>query len=137
MVRPEVIRRRLNRLDEYLSILDKLAEYRWEDFREDPIVSGSAERYLHLAIEAINDMGNHIVADEALGVVNQYKDIPYILCQHKRIDAKQKEIWIRMIGFRNALVHDYTDIDLKIVYDTLQNNREDLRSFRSIFARFL
>ena len=129
--------RKFYRLDEYLSILDKLAEYAWDEFNKDPIVSGSVERYLHLAIEAINDMGNHVVADEALGVVNQYKDIPEILHQQKWINAEQKDAWIRMIGFRNALVHDYTDIDRKIVYDSLQKNRADLKAFRSVFAQIL
>ena len=70
MVRPEVIRRRLNRLDEYIHILTRLQRYGLQEFLADPERYGSAERFLHLAIEAVLDMGNHVVAEEGLGVVN-------------------------------------------------------------------
>jgi uncharacterized protein YutE (UPF0331/DUF86 family) len=40
---------------------------------------GSAERFLHLSIEAILDMGNHVIADLDLGIVNWYSDIPALL----------------------------------------------------------
>lgn len=42
-----------------------------------------------------------------------------------------------MIGFRNMLVHEYIDIDRRIVYDVLQRHLDDLEAFRSLFARFL
>ena len=48
-----------------------------------------------------------------------------------------KEKWIRMIVFRNTLVHDYVDIDLQIVYDVLQDNIADIEELRTVFARFL
>jgi hypothetical protein len=36
MVRAEIIRKRLNKLDEYLSILHELQRYRFEEFIADP-----------------------------------------------------------------------------------------------------
>ena len=116
MVRPEVIRKRLNKLEEYLSILHGLRKYSFSEFIEDPERYGSAERFLQLAIEAITDLGNHVVADLELGVVNWYSDIPKILAENEYIDAELRERWIQIIGFRNVLVHDYLDIDRKIVY---------------------
>ena len=79
MVRREVLRKRLNKLDEYLIILGGLQRYRLEEFLENPERYGSAERFLQLAIEAVTDMGNHLVADLELGVVNCYRDIPSLL----------------------------------------------------------
>jgi uncharacterized protein YutE (UPF0331/DUF86 family) len=61
MANKEVIRKRLNRLEEYLNILYGLQEYSFDEFIENPERYGSAERFLHLAIEGINDIGNHIV----------------------------------------------------------------------------
>jgi hypothetical protein len=46
MVRSEVIRKRLNRLDEYLSILHRLQRYSFDEFIEDPEKYGSVERFL-------------------------------------------------------------------------------------------
>jgi uncharacterized protein YutE (UPF0331/DUF86 family) len=42
-----------------------------------------------------------------------------------------------MIGFRNTLVHEYIDIDRKIVYDVPQNNIKDLEELKRAFAQFL
>jgi uncharacterized protein YutE (UPF0331/DUF86 family) len=87
VVRPEVIRKRLNKLDEYLSILRKLRKYNFDDFVSDPEHYGSAERFLHLAIEAILDMANHVIAESDLGIVNWYSDIPSILARKGYIDS--------------------------------------------------
>jgi len=48
-----------------------------------------------------------------------------------------REKWIRMIGFRNALVHDYLEIDRRVVYEVLQSGLDDLEELREVFARFL
>lgn len=137
MVRPEVIRKRLNKLDEYLSILGKLRRYSFEEFIADAERYGSAERFLHLAIESVTDMGNHVIAELELGIVNSYSDIPKIMAERGYVSSDLKETWIRMIGFRNALVHEYVDIDRKIVYHVLQNNIQDLEKLKQSFAQFL
>ena len=137
MVRPEVIRKRLNKLDGYIAVLETLRKYDFNEFSTDPLIHGSAERYLHLAIESINDMGNHIVSDDELGIVNQYSDIPRLICEKGLISEQQMEIWIKMIGFRNTLVHDYADIDYSIVYRILHDHLDDLKKFRPVFARYL
>jgi uncharacterized protein YutE (UPF0331/DUF86 family) len=137
MIRPEIIRRRLNKLDEYISILQGLRKYTFEAFVSDPEHYGSTERFLQLAIETVIDMGNHLIADENLGIVNWYSDIPKILTEKGYIDELLREKWIKMIGFRNTMVHDYIDIDRHIVYDILQNNLDDFEELRQIFAQFL
>lgn len=137
MVRAEVIRKRLNKLDEYIAILSRVKRYSFEEFMADPERYGSAERFLHLAIEAITDMGNHVIADLGLGVVNSYSDIPAILAKKGYLSRSLEEKWIRMIGFRNTLVHEYIDIDRKIVFDVLQNNINDLEELKKVFAQFL
>ena len=103
----------------------------------DPERYGSAERFLQLAIEAIIDMGNHVIADSELGVVNWYSDIPKIMAEKEFISSALEEKWISMIGFRNTLVHEYIDIDRKIVYNVLQNNLKDLEELKRTFAQFL
>ncbi len=137
MVNREIVRKRLNKLDEYLKILYRLQKYSFDDFIADPEHYGSAERFLQLAIEAVNDIGNHIVADDQLGAVDYYSDIPHILSKHQIITAEMEEQWIRMIGFRNTLVHEYIEIDRSIVYGVLQNNLTDLEAFMRFFATYL
>ncbi len=137
MVRPEVLQRRLRKLDEYLEILRRLRRYHFEEFIQDPERYGSAERFLQLAIEALLDMGNHVIADLSLGEVRWYSDIPAILAERAGLEPELKEKWIRMIGFRNILVHEYMEVDRRIVYEILQTGLEDLERLRRFFAAFL
>ncbi len=137
MVNAEVIRKRLNKLDEYLAILQKLQAYSKDEFLKEPEHYGSAERFLQLSIEAISDIGNHLVAGLNLGVVNWQSDVPALLSQHGYLDDPLKDQWIRLLGFRNILVHEYLDIDRTIVYDVLQQHLEDVENVKNVFARFL
>jgi len=137
MARPEVIRRRLQKLDDYLAVLRGLQRYSLVAFLEDPERYGSAERFLQLAIETLNDMGSHVIAQRALGIVESYRDIPFILAEHGYLDDASREKWIQMIGFRNILVHDYLDLDREIVYRVLQHDLEDIERLRRAFAQFL
>lgn len=137
MVRPEVIRRRLEGLINYLRILERNGQYSEKEFLADPEHYGSAERFLQLAIEALLGMGSHIIAEEGLGTVNQSRDIPRLFREHGYIDGELEGRWIRMIGFRNILVHDYLDLDRKLVYEVLHQRLDDLRSLQRVFAAFL
>ena len=137
MVRPEVIQKRLEKVEEYLAILDKSRKYSKEEFLADPERYGSAERFLQLTIEALDDIGNHLVADLELGVVDSASDIPRLLHAHGHVNETLQETWIRMIGFRNILVHDYLDIDRSVVYDALQSKLKDIRALMRVFAEFL
>lgn len=67
MVNPDVLHRRLKKLDEYLGYLDDAQRYSYREFADDPEHRGSVERFLHLAIEALTDMASHVVADDDLG----------------------------------------------------------------------
>ena len=44
--------------------------------------------------------------------------------------------WVRMLGFRDDLVHDYADIDRRIVYQVLQQRPGDLDALGRAFAQF-
>jgi len=137
MLRPEVIRKRLEKLDGYLNILENIRNHDRQAFLSNPEHYGSAERFLQLAIETINDMAAHVIAEGNLGVVNRNRDIPACLRTHGYIDVELEERWIRMIGFRNILVHEYLEVDREIVYETLAHNLADLRKLAGVFAQFL
>ena len=137
MVRPEVLRRRLSKLEEYLRILERLSRYELQEFLSDPEHYGAAERFLQLAIEAINDMGTHVAVDLGLGSVEQARDLPELFFRRGDIDEALRRAWLRMIGFRNLLVHDYLEIDRKIVWRVLRERLGDLEALGRVFSRFL
>jgi len=137
VVRPEVLHRRLKKLDEYLSILEKLKCYSQQEFTTEPERYGSAERFLQLALEAINDMASHVVAENELGIVNVSSDLPKLFEANGFTNKTLTQKWIQMIGFRNILVHDYLEVDRSIVHQVLQHNLPDLKALQRIFSQFL
>ena len=137
MIRREVLRRRLSKLDEYLDILHRLRRYDLETFLADPEHYGSTERFLQLTIEALNNMGSHVIADLQLGMVENYRDIPRILVERDYFSPDLGDLWMQMIGFRNVLVHDYLDVDRHLVYRVLQEYLEDISDLRHVFAQWL
>lgn len=137
MVNAELVRKRLIRLEESISILSRISKYSFDEFVADPERYGSAERFLQVSIEAVNDLGNHVVSDLGLGEINWQSDIPRLLLTHGYITADLSQLWIKMIGFRNILVHEYMDVDRRLVYDVLQNNLVDLRKLMTVFTRWI
>jgi uncharacterized protein YutE (UPF0331/DUF86 family) len=138
VVRPEVIRRRLQKLEEYLAVLERLrARYDRQAFLADPERYGAAERFLQLAVETVIDIGAHIVADERLGVIEEGRDIPRIFRERGFIDSDLEGRWVATIGFRNILVHDYLGVNRDIVFTALQERLGDFRALEQVFARFL
>ena len=137
MVDANVLRRRLQKLNEYLDILRETQQYSRSEFVDDPHLYGSAERFLQLSIEAINDMASHVVVGENLGAVERARDLPDIFESEGLIGEEMCEQWTDMIGFRNALVYDYLDIDRDIVYEGVQDRLDEIERLRSVFAEFL
>lgn len=137
MVDANVLMARLAKLEEYVGILGELQRYSQSEFLASPERYGSAERFLQLAIECVNDMGNHIVADESLGVVDWKTDIPARLLEHGFIDQDLNDEWVKMIGFRNALVHDYVDVDREIVFRVLQSKLSVFEAIKRAMCRWL
>ena len=137
MLRPEVIRRRLQKVDEHLGILEELRCYDLNDFLANPERYGSAERFLQLTMEALLDTGSHVIAELELGAIETYSDIPRILAKSVYIDRDLAERWIWIIGFRNILVHEYLDVDRKVVHEVLQHQLKDLRVTKQALAQFL
>lgn len=137
MVKKELLLSRFEKLDDYLKILTKMQKYSLEEFLEEPERYGSAERFLQLAIEVLNDIGNHIISDLKLGKVNWYSDIPDILCEHKTISPKIQQLWIKMIGCRNVIVHDYIKLDRSLIHQVINQNLSDFTKIKKCLAKHL
>ena len=124
-----LIAKRLSKLREYVGLLRILRSRPQEDFIKDPFVIGNVERYLQLAIQAVLDICNHIVADGRLGLVEEYRDAVRLLGQSGYLDPDLTKGLIPMAGLRNILVHDYLDVDRGRLHALLQDCLEDFEQF--------
>jgi uncharacterized protein YutE (UPF0331/DUF86 family) len=131
MVDREIFSRRLAALRGYLEKLRAFQGTSEQEFRGSPAIHDLAERYLHLAMECVLDLGNHFVADQGLPTPETNQDTFTRLEQAGAIPpplATRLRAWA---GFRNILVHEYLDIDHGIAWQAIQKGLVDLESFAS------
>jgi uncharacterized protein YutE (UPF0331/DUF86 family) len=115
-----------------------LAQTPWERFASEPEKYGSAERFLQIVVEILDDLGAHLVGKLALGPIDRYRDIPDRLLAAGHLTEGQAQVWRRMIGFRNVIVHDYLDVDRAIVFDVVRHRLGNLRDLhRTLMAAHL
>ncbi len=137
MVRREVVIFRIDKLKEYLRYLEDVKKYSREEYIKNPLIYGSTERFLHLTIECVMDIANHLISDLRFRKPESNRDVFDILYENDIIDRKLKENLCNMASFRNILVHDYLKLDREIVYDIILNNLGDIITFVNIIKDYI
>lgn len=128
---------RLAALDEYLRLLAGLAGLELTAFTSDPRNYGAAERFLHLAIEAVLDVGTHCIAGLGLPRPERYADILPALAEAGLIRPETARELFSLAGFRNLLVHDYMKVDRQRVHSFLNSKLDGLRRFSAEVIAYL
>ena len=137
MVRREAIILRIDKLREYIKFLNSIKTVDKDTYIKDPMIYGSSERFLHLSIECVIDIGNHLISDLRYRKPENNRDIFEVLYENKIFDTNLKDNLSNMASFRNILVHDYLKLDRGIVYNIITNNLKDIEHFIEITVEYL
>ena len=111
MVDREILLRRVELIRDYGKILKELVALPEDTFVGDPDVYLKAERCLEVLIQAMLDIGGHIISARQLGQPARYDEIFAILGEHGVIDKDLAERLHGLAGLRNILVHAYLELD--------------------------
>ena len=136
MVDQEIVKNKLSHLEEYIHDLDEYNDLKLKDLKNDKILFRYLERTLHLAVEAILDIGSHIISDERLGNPRFNTDIVKILAENNIIKENVDD-YIKMAKFRNIIVHDYAEIDAEILLKIVQENIKDLKAIFKWYKEYI
>lgn len=129
-----LIEGRLVSLSSYLSILEELSHLPEEEFLSDKTKTGAAESYLRRSLEVIFDVGRHILAKSGhVELAGEYKSIARGL---ERIGAVDAQL-VQMAGYRNRMVHLYSEATDEELYAILTENLADVREFIRQVREFL
>ncbi len=127
---------RLGFIVESIVKLERLSHIEETDFISDdrPAI---AESYLRRSLEAMFDIGRHILAKTAGKAVVEYKQIALTL-GHKGVITKEfSERLMLMAGYRNRLVHFYHAVTDKELYQILKINLSDIKNFVKEIKTFI
>jgi uncharacterized protein YutE (UPF0331/DUF86 family) len=137
MVKRDIVAARLDRLQGYLQTLDAVLKFDVKKFKSDPFIHGTAERYLHLSIECLLDIGSHVIADRGFRKPETYAEIVEILAENGVISEELGKEMAGMAGFRNVLVHDYLRLDLDKVYQVMKDHMKHFKALAAIYGELI
>lgn len=124
----KLIEDRLGFINEAIAKLKRLSTYKEEEFlkEDNPAI---AESYLKRSLEAVFDIGRHIIAKTAGKAIVEYKEIAKALGDKGILSSYCSKSLILMAGYRNRLIHFYNEIEDRELYTILKEGLTDIERF--------
>lgn len=132
----KTIERRLLKLEKSLRKLKELSRFSWDEYIKDEGIQDRVERNLQIAAQICIDIGSHIIADREYRAPYGYGDIFTVLLEEGLLPEALAGTMKQIAGFRNVLVHDYLEVDPKIVYESLKI-MDDFKRFAEYVVTWL
>lgn len=136
-MRKEIIRTKLQEMEESANIVKENLPKKLEDFLELGLVKDGMYKKIEFAIENVIDICNIINSDLKLGIPREEVEVIENL-ERKGIISKELARKVKgMRGFRNFLVHRYGAIDDRIAFKDIKKGLKDFRIFKKEIERFI
>ena len=84
---------------------------------------------LQRSCELVTDIAMYIVSVRKLGIPQEKREAFELLYKNGLVSKEIETNMKKMIGFRNIAVHDYKNIDERILIDVIENHLEELLEF--------
>lgn len=137
MISSEVINAMIDIIEENLRLIEEIRSQDFESFSRNFRDIQAAKHSLQESIEACLDIGSHIISEKGFQRPENYRDIYKVLEEEGIIDSVLSEKLQEMAQFRNLLVHRYTKIDTKRVYDIMSEDLMDIREFVKSILKYI
>jgi len=97
-------------------------------FESDPRNVAAAESHLRRALEALLDLGRHVLARGFGQAVVEYKEIAAALAQVGVLDKEKQLLLRKLAGYRNRLVHFYHEVSNQELYEICTRQLGDIET---------
>jgi len=136
MVDRELLSRKLSNLSNYIKELKNADDINWQKYTVDPRSRAFVERYLHLAIEEVFDIANHLVSFYRWREPTGYRDLLLVLKENDVIPGEFLPTFQNMASFRNMLVHHYEKIDDEVVFGIFKKRLSDFTLYINLIKQW-
>lgn len=130
------VKMRINRFWKSCKRLKELSKYSLNQFKSNQDFIDICERNLHIAIEAVIDVGEVIISHMGWRTPRSYRDVIDILWENNIINRLKHDILIDLIKVRNILVHNYVYLPPEKLYETIRD-LDILIETMSIFLKYM
>ena len=98
-----------------------------EEFLKDKTKVAAVESYLRRSLEALFDIGRHILVHEGWRDYSmEYKSIARGLVEKKIVSDDAKTKLMQMAGYRNRMVHFYDEVTPEELYQIVHEDLKDI-----------
>ena len=125
-LRAQVIAERSAWIRDMLEKLKSLPLESFASFISDRRNPASAESYLRRTLEALLDLGRHILAKGFGLAVTEYKEIAQRLIEQGILKVDDGRVLEKMAGYRNRMVHFYQEISNRELYEICTREAGDV-----------
>lgn len=106
-------------------------------FQSDPRNVAAADSYLRRALEAVLDLGRHILAKGFGRGVGEYKDVAKVLVEVGVLDEPHGTLLRDLAGYRNRLVHFYHEVSDHELYEICTVRLGDIENLVDAMLRWI
>lgn len=136
-IRARIVAERVSWIREMIRAIRALPLTSYDAFASDPRNVASAESYLRRGIEALLDLGRHMLAKGFGVAAAEYKDIGAGLA-HEGVLSKEQGALLRQIaGYRNRMVHFYHEVTQEELYHLSTHGLIDLETLLEALVDWL
>lgn len=132
----ERILAKIDQLDTYSAELQEIAPKSFAEYQRVE-KKRACERLLQVSIEVVIDICNLLVSGLRLGLPAEEQDLFRKLLKADVLSKGMGEKLREMRGFRNILVHEYAQVDDRLVYEAVKTRLGDLALFRREVLAYL
>ncbi len=137
MVKDDVILRKTAKLKEYVDELRQAKDITWEKYQKNIRNRAFVERYIHIAIQTVFDIANHMISYQQWKEPETYRETFSILAAHGVLPDEKVTDFENMASFRNMLVHHYESVEDEVVFGIFKNRLGDFDLFRESILEYL
>lgn len=139
-----ISRLNLNRIDENLDLIAALLQklrrvsgLSIKEFLSDERNPAATESFLRRCLEAIFDIGRHILAKSYSFKSLEYKEVAVEMGKKGIVSGEYSDILLKMAGYRNRMVHFYKEISDEELHSIVTKDLHDIEKFLIEIQNFL
>ncbi len=132
-----VVADRVNWILRMLEGIESLPLDDFESFIIDKRNVWAAESCLRRALEALMDLGRHILAKGFGEGTSEYRQIGSGLETRGVLSAPQAELFRRLAGYRNRMVHFYQEISDEELYSICSSQIGDIKNVTNAVVEWI
>jgi uncharacterized protein YutE (UPF0331/DUF86 family) len=127
--------RKIAEMETYLDQIKEFRKVSVSQYNKDWKTQRIIERTLQILIELCIDIANHLISDRGMRLPTSYSDTFKVLLEKRIISKDLFKKMENMAKFRNVIVHQYEDINSRIVVSILHKNIKDFEKYKQAIIK--